>query len=137
MLESPSPDVSWAASEVLSLLTQLLLPLAHQLSPQLVLLLAPAVPPDSAELAEHVTHHLLALAGGRLVVVGADACLPPLLGRPPRRLPPLGPPSHGAIANLRRAIGHQRQHWPALPDMKKVPETAMEGRKSSTIEPFH
>ncbi|KAF0286944.1 Histone deacetylase 10 [Amphibalanus amphitrite] len=137
MLESPSPDVSWESGEAVALLTQLLLPLAYQLCPQLVLLLAPAVPPESAALAEHVTHHLRALAGGRLVVVGSDACLPPLLGRPPRPLPPLGAPSLAALANLRRALRRQRQHWPALAEMKRVPETALEGRKPSTYEPFH
>ena len=138
MLDSPPADLCWSAAEVLTLLTHLLLPLAHQLTPELTLLLAPSVPPESAILAEHVTHQLSALAGGRLVVIGGECCLPPLLGRPPRHLPPLGPPSVGAVWNLRRVIDHQRQHWPGLPAvMKKVPESAVEGRKSSTIEPFH
>ncbi|XP_054033169.1 histone deacetylase 6 [Dryobates pubescens] len=134
-------NVGWGAprvgdAEYLAAVTRLVLPVACQFAPQLVLVSAGfdagrgdplggcLVSPQTFGV---ITHLLGALAGGRLVLVleggynlgvlaeGVGECLGVLLGDPPK-LPPLAaaPPQPAALKDLERTRRVQSPHWECL-----------------------
>ncbi|XP_054664615.1 histone deacetylase 6, partial [Grus americana] len=132
-------NVGWGAPragdpDYLAAVTRLVLPVACQFAPQLVLVSAGfdagrgdplggcLVSPQTFGL---MTHLLGGLAGGRLVLIleggynlgvtaeGAGQCLAVLLGAPPA-LPPPGPPQPAALAALARTLRAQRSSWSCL-----------------------
>ncbi|XP_069634130.1 histone deacetylase 6 isoform X2 [Haliaeetus albicilla] len=120
--------------DYLAAMTRLVLPVACQFAPQLVLVSAGfdagrgdplggcLLSPPTFGL---MTHLLGGLAGGRLVLVleggynlgvtaeGVGQCLGVLLGAPPA-LPPPGPPQPAALGALARTRRAQRRAWSCL-----------------------
>ncbi|KAM9752643.1 histone deacetylase 6 isoform 2-T2 [Menidia menidia] len=124
---------------------QLLLPVAYQFQPQLVLVSAGfdaaagdpkgemCVSPQGFQL---LTHMLMSLAGGRLVLAleggynlqataeGAAACVRALLGG---ACPPLAPPttpSDSALQSISQTVAALRPHWTCLQGLDGVPLAA-------------
>ncbi|KAM9250287.1 LOW QUALITY PROTEIN: protein deacetylase HDAC6 [Cariama cristata] len=155
-------NVGWGAPragdpEYLAAMTRLVLPVACQFAPQLVLVSAGfdagrgdplggcLVSPQTFGL---LTHLLGGLAGGRLVLVleggynlgataeGVGQCLGVLLGAPPV-LPPPGPPQPAALGALARTHRAQRGHWSCLRLPAEAPpaETPPEPHTGSDLTP--
>ncbi|XP_056371396.1 histone deacetylase 6 [Oenanthe melanoleuca] len=155
-------NVGWGGPRVgdpeyLAALTRLVLPVALQFGPELVLVSAGfdagrgdplggcLVSPQTFGL---MTHLLGALAGGRLVLVleggynlavtaeGVGQCLGVLLGDPPS-LPPPGSPQPAALRALSRTLRAQRGCWSCLrlPRVEPSQESPKEGKVSDDIIP--
>ncbi|KAF0292725.1 Histone deacetylase 6 [Amphibalanus amphitrite] len=123
------------AAEYLAALLAVVLPVGYQFSPELVLVSAGfdaargdplggyLVPP---EVYGHLTHHLTALAGGRVVVAleggynltsisySMAMCARALLGDPAVQLPPLPAVNDSAARTLCSVAHSQRPFWPAV-----------------------
>ncbi|XP_062368108.1 histone deacetylase 6 isoform X2 [Cinclus cinclus] len=153
-------NVGWGGPRVgdpeyLAALTRLLLPVACQFGPELVLVSAGfdagrgdplggcLVSPQTFGL---MTHLLGGLAGGRLVLVleggynlavtaeGVGQCLGVLLGDPPT-LPPPGTPQPAALRALSRTLRAQRGSWSCLqlPHAEPPQESPKEGAGSDDV----
>jgi len=125
---------SMGDAEYLLAFQSIVMPIAYQLQPQLVLISAgfDAAAGDplvgygvTPGMYGHMTHHLCALAGGKVVVAleggynldsiseSATHCAKALLGDP---LPPLalGVPNNSAVKTVADVIGAHRQFWKFL-----------------------
>uniref|UniRef100_A0A8D0GNA2 Histone deacetylase domain-containing protein n=1 Tax=Sphenodon punctatus TaxID=8508 RepID=A0A8D0GNA2_SPHPU len=127
--------------EYLAAFHRLVMPIAYEFNPELVLVSAgfDAARGDplggclvSPECYAHMTHLLLGLAGGRVVIVleggynlvsiaeSMTMCTRTLLGDPPPPLGRLKPPHPSALQSLARSAAVQRRYWGSL----RLPEPA-------------
>ncbi|XP_043222780.1 histone deacetylase 6-like [Amphibalanus amphitrite] len=129
------------AAEYLAALLAVVLPVGYQFSPELVLVSAGfdaargdplggyLVPP---EVYGHLTHHLTALAGGRVVVAleggynltsisySMAMCARALLGDPAVQLPPMPAVNDSAARTLCSVAHSQRPFWPAVAEPHRL-----------------
>lgn len=118
---------------------RLVLPIAYEFNPELVLISAgfDAAQGDplggcqvTPEGYAHLTHLLMGLAGGRIILIleggynlasiseSMAACTHSLLGDPPPQLTSLRPPQSGALASISEVIQVHRKYWRSLRLMK-------------------
>lgn len=118
---------------------RLVLPIAYEFNPELVLVSAgfDAAQGDplggcqvTPEGYAHLTHLLMGLAGGRIILIleggynlasiseSMAACTHSLLGDPPPQLTSLRPPQSGALASISEVIQVHRKYWRSLRLMK-------------------
>ncbi|XP_052027092.1 histone deacetylase 6 isoform X1 [Apodemus sylvaticus] len=118
---------------------RLVLPIAYEFNPELVLISAgfDAAQGDplggcqvTPEGYAHLTHLLMGLAGGRIILIleggynlasiseSMAACTHSLLGDPPPQLTLLRPPQQGALASISEATQVHRKYWRSLRLMK-------------------
>ncbi|KAM6151515.1 histone deacetylase 6-like [Rhynchocyon petersi] len=131
---------------------RLVLPIAYEFNPELVLVSAGfdaargdplggcQVSPDGYA---HLTHLLMGLANGRIILIleggynltsisdSMAACTRILLGDPPPLLGPLRPPLSGALASISETIHVHRRYWHSL-RIEKV-EDKEEGPSNSEL----
>ena len=135
------------AAEYITAMLAVVLPVAYQFCPELVLVSAGfdaargdplggyQVPP---EVYGHLTHHLMALAGGRVILAleggynltsisySMAMCARALLGDPPVLLPPLPPVNESAARSLCSVAHSQRPFWPAVAEPYRLPREPLE-----------
>lgn len=118
---------------------RLVLPIAYEFNPELVLISAgfDAAQGDplggcqvTPEGYAHLTHLLMGLAGGRIILIleggynlasiseSMAACTHSLLGDPPPQLTLLRPPQSGALVSISEVIQVHRKYWRSLRLMK-------------------
>ncbi|XP_075812764.1 protein deacetylase HDAC6 isoform X2 [Microtus pennsylvanicus] len=118
---------------------RLVLPIAYEFNPELVLVSAgfDAAQGDplggcqvTPEGYAHLTHLLMGLANGRIILIleggynlasiseSMAACTHSLLGDPPPALTSLRPPQPGALASITETIQVHRRYWRSLRMMK-------------------
>ncbi|XP_042124668.1 protein deacetylase HDAC6 isoform X2 [Peromyscus maniculatus bairdii] len=131
---------------------RLVLPIAYEFNPELVLVSAgfDAAQGDplggcqvTPEGYAHLTHLLMGLANGRIILVleggynlasiseSMAACTHSLLGDPPPPLTLLRPPQPGALASITETIQVHRKYWRSLRLMKME-----DGEECSSSKPF-
>lgn len=151
-------NVAWSGgrmgdSDYLAAFHQVVMPIATEFNPSLVLVSAgfDAARGDplggyqvTPEGYAHLTHLLMSLAGGRVLVIleggynlvsisdSMAMCTSMLLGDPPPSLvTPLPPPHHSAVATINQVIQHHAPYWHSL--RIKIPESV----RASLPSPKH
>ncbi|XP_008270808.2 histone deacetylase 6 isoform X2 [Oryctolagus cuniculus] len=154
-------NVAWNGSRIgdadyLMAWHRLVLPIAYEFNPELVLVSAgfDAARGDplggcqvSPEGYAHLTHLLMGLAGGRIILIleggynltsiseSMAACTRSLLGDPPPMLALLRPPQSGALASITETIQVHRKYWRSLWVMKVEDKEGLFSFKSATKKP--
>ncbi|KAM9577234.1 protein deacetylase HDAC6 isoform 2-T4 [Trichechus inunguis] len=139
--------------EYLAAWHRLVLPIAYEFNPELVLVSAgfDAAQGDplggcqvSPEGYAHLTHLLMGLANGRIILIleggynltsiseSMAACTRTLLGDPPPLLAPLRPPLSGALASISETIHIHHRYWRSL-RIKKVEDKEEETSNSELV----
>ena len=148
--EGYNVNIPWGGGEMgdaeyLAAFTQIIMPIAYQFDPDLVLVSAGFDAADGDPLGGcrvsppaygHMTHMLSALANGRLVLAleggynlaamseSASACVSVLLGDPCPALPqPAGLPCHSARQTINAVLNTHKTYWSALRFATGVPST--------------
>uniref|UniRef100_G3ST53 Protein deacetylase HDAC6 n=1 Tax=Loxodonta africana TaxID=9785 RepID=G3ST53_LOXAF len=132
---------------------RLVLPIAYEFNPELVLVSAgfDAAQGDplggcqvSPEGYAHLTHLLMGLANGRIILIleggynltsiseSMAACTRTLLGDPPPLLGPLRPPLSGALASISETVHVHRRYWRSL-RIRKVEDKEEEPSNSGLV----
>ncbi|KAM9754067.1 polyamine deacetylase HDAC10 isoform 2-T2 [Menidia menidia] len=140
----PWNKVGMKNSDYLSVFFHLLLPVAYEFCPELVLVCAgfdSAIGDPEGEMCAspdifaHLTHLLMNLAGGKLCAVlegGYNLTSLPqsvcqtvqtLLGDPPTRLSDLGAPCESALESLQCVRSAHRQYWSCLRQAAGLPDS--------------
>ncbi|XP_020028175.1 protein deacetylase HDAC6 isoform X2 [Castor canadensis] len=137
---------------------RLVLPIAYEFNPELVLVSAgfDAARGDplggcqvSPEGYAHLTHLLMGLANGHIILIleggynltsiseSMAACTHSLLGDPPPLLPLLRPPQPGALASITETIQVHRRYWRSLRVMKVEDKETSSASKPVTKKASH
>ncbi|XP_003462634.1 histone deacetylase 6 isoform X1 [Cavia porcellus] len=140
-------------AEYLAAWHRLVLPIAYEFNPELVLVSAgfDAARGDplggcqvSPEGYAHLTHLLMGLANGRIILVleggynltsiseSMAACTHALLGDLPPQLPLLRPPQSGALASITETIQVHHRYWRSLRVTKVEDKEGLSSSKSVT-----
>ncbi|KAM9343089.1 histone deacetylase 6 isoform 1-T2 [Pholidichthys leucotaenia] len=149
-------NIAWSGgrmgdSEYLSAFQCVVMPIATEFNPALVLVSAgfDAARGDplggynvTPEGYAHLTHMLMSLAGGRVVIIleggynltsisdSMSLCTRVLLGDPPPSLAtPLSPPRHSAVATINEVIAHLSPYWRSL--RIQIPQSVREAMSST------
>ncbi|XP_051035515.1 histone deacetylase 6 isoform X2 [Phodopus roborovskii] len=143
-------------AEYLTTWHRLILPIAYEFNPELVLVSAgfDAAQGDplggcqvTPEGYAHLTHLLMGLANGRVILIleggynlasiseSMAACTHSLLGDPPPPLALLRPPQPGALASITETIQVHRRYWRSLRLMKMEDKEECSSSKPKTTHP--
>ncbi|CAG5957741.1 unnamed protein product [Menidia menidia] len=146
----PWNKVGMKNSDYLSVFFHLLLPVAYEFCPELVLVCAgfdSAIGDPEGEMCAspdifaHLTHLLMNLAGGKLCAVlegGYNLTSLPqsvcqtvqtLLGDPPTRLSDLGAPCESALESLQCVRSAHRQYWSCLRQAAGLPDSHVSAKR--------